>query len=269
METGSLRLDQGQITAVYAASRTYEVELGFNNSTKTILTGCVWGAEAFGGLLGFKVDGVLTIGTPVLLMQSSPPLILKALPYAPADTRAHSIRKAADGTPAGEVYGDKHNPGHSSGVANHPKIDLLEGEFDIANHMGVFITFLTNMAKLGASEAAKIEFSLFDDLVRIVSGTFRHHSCMGDTEIFEHGAPSCIVEATSRSHEALGLENPGDALGDVTEGRISSWHPETLRSRYSRYEGWLGGFIHEIVTDPAAALGTLAQARAGKSRFWR
>lgn len=262
------QIQQGIVTSVDPALRTYTVSIGANRSAITSLSDCVWVSEAFGGLLGFKVDGLLSLGSPVMVIPGSPNMIVKALPFSPFDFNYSNFRKAVGGDDAPSYYEQSAASTVASGISNYPYTDLMEGEFVLSNYIGVFAAFLTNLVKIGASEAAKIECLLFDDMVRIVSRTFRHHSCMGDLEVFDDGAPSSIEDYTSRRHEALGLlnQNEVEGTGGVPDFDASS---ATLRARFSRYTGWLGGFIHEIVTSPADALGNLAQQRAGKSRFWR
>lgn len=264
------QLQQGMIIAVNPTLRTYDVQTGLNGSQETMFQSCVWAAESFGGLLGFKVDGILSAGTPVIVLPGSPHMIVKVLPFASVDSKSYNTRKFLDGSATADLYKNEETASglHASGVANFPYTDLMEGEFVISNYIGVFAGFLTNLVKIGASESAKIECMLFDDMVRIVSRTFRHHSCLGDLEMFDDGSPSCVEDYTSRRHEAEGLLAQGDPVGtgDVLNFKMSA---TALRARFSRYTGWLGSFIHEIVTSPEDALGSLAQQRAGKSRFWR
>ena len=61
-----------------------------------------------------------------------------------------------------------------------PGRDVLPGEKEYSNNMGVWLRLLINMAQLSAGELAKVEVGLMNDMVRIVDNYFAHHNVGGD-----------------------------------------------------------------------------------------
>ena len=148
--------------------------------------------------------------------------------------------------------------------------DLLSGELDMTNALHAGIQLLTTFARLQGGDRALVETHVLDDLVRIVSGAFRHHSAFGDQNIYEQeGRVNSVEHGTSYDHEAWGAE---DADGPKFESEDGKPDPETVaatgRWRYSRFLGYLGDFVHLMVSDPVQGLGRLGQdaLRAGKAR---
>jgi hypothetical protein len=149
--------------------------------------------------------------------------------------------------------------------------DLLEGEFAISNNFGVAIQFLTTLIKIQASERAKIEASLMDDMVRIVSETFKHYSSFGDFQIYNDGRLNVRFDGSSYEFESFGKENNTDTLVNVDNKQVEfeKTYNETGRWRFSEYIGFLGDFIHTFVTEPNETLAAIAAEaiRPGKARM--
>lgn len=162
-------------------------------------------------------------------------------------------------------------------TGHQPPIDLVEGEIDLSNLMNVGITFLRHLASLHAGDLAKVECFLLDDLVRVTSGTWRHHSAFGDERIYADGGRLNVEQhGAAYEHEAYGTLRPEDAKlpedaqgrPDLTQAQQVEGFDDEGRWRYSQYIGWLGDFINLWVTDPPNVLGQLAsdQLRSGKFR---
>ena len=256
-------IETGIISQSFPDRETYTV---LSNGSGLKLEGCM---SVVGGLFapffGFKTHARLAVGTPVVILMTSPALILSCLPGEPADEKAGNVARTTTG-PA-----NVSDLGSDDTAVDHihsrvPK-DLLEGEYMIRNALQVGVTFLTHLVKMQAGERAKVECFLMNDLVRVVSGAYRHLSDFGEYQIYNDGGRLNVrQDGTSYEHEAAGLvtdKDPrvkGAAAGALPAGPVAS----TGRWRFSKFVGYLGDFIHMFVTDPGAALGELAQERAGK-----
>lgn len=259
----SALLDTGFIVQSFPDRETYTVQ---STSTQQYLQGC---ASIVGGIFapffGFKTHIRLAVGTKVLILNTSPALILSCVPSEPANEKSGNLNRVTTGTADIEDLGSDDlkvdNIHHSV-----PK-DMLEGEYSISNALQVGIRFLTHLVKMQAGERAKVECFLLDDLVRIVSGSFKHISAFGDHEIFNDGGRLNVrYSGTSYEHEAAGVLKPKDPRMQAGASGVLPSTPltETGRWRFSQFIGYMGDFIHMFVTDPGAALGELAQSRAGK-----
>jgi hypothetical protein len=256
-------IDTGFVVQAFPDQETYTVQ---STTTTQYLQGC---ASIVGGLFapffGFKSHMRLPVGTKVLLLNTSPALILSCIPTEPANEKSGNLHRTTTGTADIEDLGSDEN---SADNIHHsvPK-DLLEGEFSISNALQVGIRFLTHLVKMQAGERAKVECFLLDDLVRIVSGSFKHMSAFGDHEIINDGGRLNVrYTGTSYEHEAAGVLKPKDPRTPSGASGVLPNEPlaETGRWRFSQFIGYMGDFIHMFVTDPGTALGELAQSRAGK-----
>lgn len=157
--------------------------------------------------------------------------------------------------------------------------DVFPGESSRSNGLGVLVNFLMNLHQISAGGLAKIETHLFNDMVRIVSNYYVHHSCGGDEMIWSMGHPTWEQHFTSYQHEAEGKK---EKTGELAKKGTAAWDPEettqdrggiysaTGRWRYSRYVGFLGDMIHYWVTSPTKVYSTFMEGaeRAGNFRCW-
>jgi len=256
-------IETGVIAQSFPDRESYTV---YSNESGLNLEGCM---SVVGGLFapffGFKTHARLSVGTPVLILMTSPALILSCIPGEPANEKAGDVARTTTG-PA-----DISDLGSDDSTVDHishrvPK-DLLEGEYMIGNALQIGVKFLTHLVKMHAGERAKVECFLMNDLVRVVSGAYRHLSDFGEYQIYNDGGRLNVrQDGTSYEHEAAGLVSDKDprvkgaAAGTLPTDPIAS----TGRWRFSQFVGYLGDFIHMFVTDPGAALGELAQERSGK-----
>ena len=241
---------------------------------------CLWACGIVSGLLGFKTSYLPPAKTRVSFYYTGQQysFILGSysgtMPMLNLDTAATDY----NGDRAGDqkTHTTQQSDSTRTAAAQAPPIDMVEGEIDISNLMGVGITLLRHMASIQASDLARVECLLLDDIVRIISQNYRHHSSFGDFKISNDGGKLNVQwDGSSLDHEAWGVENPGDAkaklenhndhvnMTDNVDG-----YTDDGRWRFSQYLGWLGDFINVFVTDPVDALGRLAadQLRSGKAR---
>jgi hypothetical protein len=243
---------------------------------------CFWAGGFFGSLFGFKTSFVPPLKTRVLVYYSgaSLSLVVAAYPDEFADP-GQQRRSLTDPTGASDyahsqVFASRNSTHNHAVVSHKPPIDLVEGEIQIDNLLGVGISLLRHLASLQAGDLAKVECHLLDDLVRIISENFTHHTAFGDYRVLNDGGKLQVIwHGTSHEHEAWGQLRAQDDKLRAQAGRPDQFdlseidgQSEEGRWRFSQYVGWLGDFVNLFVTDPVNAIGQLAesQVRSGKFR---
>ena len=243
---------------------------------------CLWAAGIISGLLGFKTSFIPPIKTRVLVYYTGQEhsFVIGSLPTTsidPADLPRHLTGPDTPSYHASEVYQQRLTGGTPMYADHKPPMDLAEGELMIGNLMGVAVTLLRHMAALSAGDLARVETHLMDDMVRIISGVFRHHSAFGDHRIYNDGGRLNVeYHGAAYDYEAYGNLKNEDAKAkmlkpdqpDLGEDSQIDGYTDEGRWRLSQYVGWLGDFLNVWVTDPVQALGRLAsdQLRGGKFR---
>lgn len=131
--------------------------------------------------------------------------------------------------------------------SNRPR-DVLLGEQAELNKFGIgsYKTLLTTGLK--ASPMAKIEFSLLDDKVTVVSGFYEHTSAIGSHKIFNDGGRLTEeTEITPHQTELFGQT-------DLNQETINNGHEvldsNYLRSRMKIFMGYLGNLLNVFVSSP-------------------
>lgn len=244
---------------------------------------CVWAAAIISGLLGFKTSFIPPISTKVLVYYTGQDtsFIVGSVPSALTDPVGQKRAITDPDVPDyqdSEVFNARKKSGVSMLASHKPPLDLAEGELLIDNLMGVGIALLRNMAALSAGDLARVETHLMNDMVRIISGMFRHHSAFGDHKIYNDGGRLNVeFNGTLYDHESYGTLNPEQPrtkmlspdVPDLGSDSQIDGYTDEGRWRFSQYVGWLGDFINVWVSDPVQALGRLAsdQLRGGKFRF--
>lgn len=232
---------------------------------------CRWGLGIFLGLAGFRTSGRLSIGDKVVVLYGHPSYIIQGLPRdAPDENNSRSRTNTGYGV-------DKLFPENTQGVSHSFPNDLLEGEFEIANLLGAALVFSTNLITMKAGDRAKVEVSMINDMVRLVSQEYRHHSALGDDMIYDDGRLNAESNYTYFAHEAHGQLHKGDPLG-VLENNQFEPESSTVDAendtgiwRASFFKGWVGDFLHWFISDPQKAVATIGaadQGRSGRSRIW-
>lgn len=265
-ETG--RIYPGTIINASHGDNIYVVALdGFTNLTLE----CRWSAGLFAPLVGMRTMYYPPVQSRVLILvtSSSPHYIVSSTPseqYIGSEART----KTMTGIPTYELDPYKVRQKGRGLQINKPN-DLLEGEFDISNNFGVSLQLLTTLASMKGSERAKVEAFLLNDMVRIVSDTFKQFSCFGDYQIYNDGRLNARWDGTSYSFEAWGLATPEEAKAKIDNKKVDYQKSfnETGRWRFSQYVGFLGDFIHMFITEPNSTLAGIAEEalRPGKSRI--
>lgn len=263
-------LATGTITdANLGTNNTYQVVVDADGAT---LPGCqsVVGGF-FAPILGLRTNYKHSIGANVLLLRTSPALILCELPSSlgsPVSSKAASVTTAdTDSADLDQPVGEK----DPTNQAFREKRDLLAGELDMSNALQVGIVWLTHMLKLQAGDRVKVELHLIEDLLRIMAENLHVITGAGDWRCVNDGGQVTMrKEWTSYEHEAWGLLSARDPKIKTAEGGLPSPQdvPETGRWRCTEFSGALADMVHSFITDPAEALGSLAQERAGKHREW-
>ena len=257
----------GQVSTCLHGDQLYHVSIDGGG----ILENCLWAAGMFSGLFGFKTTFYPPVGTRVSILAGNPSFIISTLPSARRDETGGEERIM---TSTGEGRGNFDGGSNTrAGRFHTPPKDMLEGEFEISNEVGVAIQLLSNLISIKGSERAKVEAHLIDDMVRIVSDTFKHFNAFGDYQIYNDGGLNLRWDGTSREWESLGLSNESGVKANLKNRKVEFTDDmySTGRWRFSQFVGFLGDFIHTFVSDPQTALsniGDSANPRAGKSRVW-
>lgn len=270
------------VTAVNVAAKTLDVLI-----KDTAVTGCVYIAGSMAAFFGIENASLPPLGSSVLVyytVRNSPclvigtlgsqhPLVL-ALPESIAGNNKLNSRAVAGLKP--NIEGEKYvNMGSGPPIP----LDLVPGEMNLTMSTGTMIRLLHNFAQLGASDAAKVEACIFNDMVRIVDNYFVHHMCGGDELVWSAGACTKENHFTGYPFEAEGKLKPDDPLCKETkEGSglydiskdLKSVTGDTGRWRLSEYVGFLGDMIHRWVTTPTEVASNIMEKalRAGQFRSW-
>jgi hypothetical protein len=260
-----MRLTTGVVKDVLKAHEQYLVS--FDQSGEQSENPCVWASGFFAGLFGFNVNCAPRVGTEVIVadLGRNACYILGSVPASGNVDLSGQPTLAAGGTAYGglehfnqkaQQAKDPAEPESYTNVPNvggYPSADLVEGEWDLTNAMSVGMQMLRHFAILKAGDLAKIECSIIDDMVRIVSGTFKHFSAIGDYQIYNDGGRlNCVFDATNNDWELYGKEDYNEPRYDL-EGQdipeIPGKEVQKAQWRFSSYVGFLGDFINMFLTD--------------------
>ena len=242
---------------------------------------CVWAAGILSGLLGFKTTYIPPKKTPVLVYITGTNInyIIGNPAAGLTDTNNQTRTITGPGAPnnhTSQIYSSHNHNNLPMFASQKPPVDLVEGEIDISNLLNVGLTLLRNMASLQAGDLARVECCLLDDMVRIISDTFKHYTAFGDYKISNDGGKLNVVwHGTSHDFEAWGNKNATDtklnknAKADALDLSTIDGVMDDGRWRFSQYVGWLGNLVSIFVTDPVNAVGKIAagQFRSGKAHL--
>jgi len=156
----------------------------------SLLRNCKYATSYIAGMLGINSEFTLPEGTPVAVVPGSPNLIIAAYLDQPGDPNTRKIHSATTERGARtdlNAYDPDVDPGTPVRDGGDLPSDLLPGELDLTNLFGVGLQMLFGFSKLVAGEHAKVEAHLYNDMVRIVDRVFKHHSAIGDQEIYNDG----------------------------------------------------------------------------------
>lgn len=249
-----------------------------------LIQNCIYATNTIAALLGFASTQLPPVGAKVVcLFTGSNNWVIGTQPMYKRNIAAY----AGDVTGAKEYsqIGDKelatyHD--HECEVQHgYPMSrDILPGEEEYTNNMGVALRLLQDFAQLDAGGIAKIECHLYNDMVRIVDNYYAHHHCGGDTLIWSNGTNNKEDHFTQYVYEAAGKTKPDDPYAEPFEpfdqqdvytipaevSPISS----TGFWRKSSYLGFLGDMLHYWVSHPVEVIqGTASQLlKATRFKTW-
>lgn len=265
----------GTVTAVDYTTRALTVTI--NGMT---VSGCTYAAGGLASLLGVSDTSLPPVGAPVMCLYTpGSTYVIGTQPNSMPFTQYYGTSVTGDNelvqadlfprAPEGSVSGTQ---AVFQGGYTTPD-DIMPGESDKSNNMGMAIRLLSNLAQLDAGGLACVEACLANDLVRIVDQTFAHHSCGGDHFIWNNGRCNDEEHFTSYPHEAAGKVKEDDELAEEVDLGTYKLKEEddpidsTGRWRWSRYKGFLGDMVHFWVTHPTKVVSNYAEAAARAGRF--
>ena len=220
--------------------------------------------------LGFKDSTLPQPGSRVLCVEdsSSSCFVVGSIPQASLELKALPGRAAlgagcAMDEPANRIGHEAHT--RSICDLRRPS-DIVDGEYGIANELGVLIGLYQQMAVLKASELAQVQCFLLDDLVRIISHNFQHYTALGEYSIF-HDGKRLMAEfgATHKAPESYGSPAVTSDNGSIDVfGSTGSHKPddsddfyelkqdERMRAieRFKMFLGSVGDFLHLFLVRP-------------------
>ena len=220
--------------------------------------------------LGFKDCTLPQPGTRVLCLAESNNncYILGCLPQ-PTMGKVDMSARAMLG--AGDAMEDSANrKGHTDKLPSvhesRRPVDIVDGEYVIANEFGVLLGLYQQLANLKASELAQIQCFLLDDLVRIISHNFQHYTAIGEYNIYHDGkrlmaefgathkpAESYGAPAVSNDNGAFNtFETTGSHTIDDSDDFYDISKDERIKAieRFKIFLGSVGDFIHLFVVKP-------------------
>lgn len=212
-----------------------------------------------GGLMGFNVRAHIPQRTMVKFAYGDPSFIYAVIPDKAQDWLNAQTRSIVWGAVADREIGV------TDLFGDHAE-DLLEGECEIGNLHGVSLDLLTTLMRMRAGDRAAVECHLINDMVRIISGQWRHISGMGEELIFDHGRPTKERTWSMYRHEVMGAEKENEPFATLKGDEVDREELEAKRvtaqgrHRFREFLGFAGDFIHSFVSDPPKTIVELAKA---------
>jgi hypothetical protein len=260
-----------------------------------VIENCVWAAGVFSNLLGFKINHLPPRDTEVLVlytggehnyiigcssqqMQMHGGLNRSSVffdNYKKNPIKRYFTTKLKK---AFEKFGGKQAKDNTAFVDGENLYDQVDGEMEITNLLGVGVNFMQHMAQLKAGDIACVETSMIDDMVRIISANFRHHSAFGDCKIYNDGGRLNVKwEGTNADWESWGKKEhneprwkAGEIPNTLEDPGISKIHEQDAKYRFSQFIGFLGDFVTTFVSDPVVweeGANYVQKERSGKSKL--
>ena len=247
------------------------------------ITGCIYAAGSMALFFGVEEVGLPQPGTYVLVayMSDRASVVLGAIGNIPDTTAKRPVISGIEDElkPGDEKAFKVKQPStmvFKRGLAS--SIDLLPGESERVTGTGPALRLLYNFAQLSASDAAKVEAHVFNDMVRICDNYFAHHMCGGDEFVWSAGKNTKEFHFTGWPHEAEGKIGVNDPLAHEAGGTlmydpaddVDNPYSDTGRWRLSEYYGFLGDMVHRWVTTPTEVISNIMEGafRAGQYRSW-
>ena len=258
-----------------------------------VIENCVWAAGIFSNLFGFRFNYTPPRGSHVLVLYTGETNYIIGGFLTEYDGDTSGMRRASLGSDQKEGTGlsgwfetkiqsklrgiFNKKDGNMQNRGGNAPWDMIEGELEISNLLGVGATFMRHIAQLKAGELAKVECGIIDDMVRVISGVYKHHSSFGDYKIYNDGGRLNVRwDGSNADWEAYGKADRKEEKISQGEYKNSLKPPKNnekinndAKWRFSQFVGHLGDFINMFVTDPVVwAEGSqfLQEERSGKAR---
>jgi hypothetical protein len=273
---GSL-IARGRVCDVYAGS--YYCNVSIPNQKRNLP--CIWLSHAINHWGGVADVGAPAIGTTVAVF--TPPngkygIILGSMPEI-SDSKLNSI--SLDNFPDGGFRNrsseECHNPADFAkrktlaGDYGMPN-DTIPGDRSWQNELGVMLGVFRSFATLKASDLAKIETFLIDDLVRITAQNLQEYTSLGEYTIRnDNGRLDMEWLASTVLNESLdqaGANGQVTGMGyqEVSDPDYDSKRPiptnnvdpisyEAGRWRLKTFVGYLGDFLQMFLIRPSSVVG--------------
>lgn len=242
---------------------------------------CIYAAGTIAGLLGFSSTQLPQVESTVLcLVTEDTTWVIGSQPIHVKNTETWSGAIAAGVSKYSQIGDEDFNRSFRESeqhiIPGYPMSrDLLPGEEEISNNIGVALRLLTNFAQLDSGGLAKIECHLLNDMVRIVDAYFAHHHCGGDTLIWDNGRNNEEAHFTSYPHEAAGKKKEEEIYAEP----VGEWQaqdickeagPDPKVWRKSSYLGFLGDMLHYWITHPKIVKDVTGEKikRASRVKTW-
>lgn len=266
---------QGTIASYSYKNGKYHVFGGPSNDTE-----CVALSSIFSSLLGLKVNTILEVGTPVLVLctkdSTKSNYIIGTLNSGIANESMYTNTYVGTSNESQVLKNlltqeESQNNEESVFVDGSCPSNLSPGEAVLSLGSGAALQLLHTLASLKASDLAKIECFVQDDMVRILNKTFQHVNSFGDYTIFnENGQLNVVWKGTNKEFESFGEDSNGNtglgSIGNNVNSEVKSNPSEEFNDdgkwRFQQYIGQLGNFIHIFITDPKKILNTEDQTPA-------
>lgn len=246
---------------------TYNITV---SQPRTMVRNAMLALPVFGGLMGFNVNSRLAVGTSVEFGYGNPSFIHATLPQGNMDWLNARNRSGVWGEGLSALEKGEDIESYAS-----TPLDMVEGEFEIANLFGVAMQFLFTLMRMSAGDRAAVECHLINDMVRVVSHQYRHFSGIGEDLIFDHGRPTFERTWSSYRHELANKMEDGEPLGEMDEDQVDHksldekqrWE-DVGRYRFLEFIGFAGDFIHSFVSDPPDAINKLSASPNSSGKSW-
>lgn len=246
-----------------------------------LVQNCIYATNTIAALLGFASTQLPPVGSKVIclftgtnnwVISTQPMYKRNIASYAGDVTGVREYSQIGDKELA-TFHDDECEVQHGYPTSR----DLLPGEEEYTNNMGVALRLLQDFAQLDAGGIAKIECHLYNDMVRIVDNYYAHHHCGGDTLIWSNGTNNKEDHFTQYPYEAAGKTKPDDPYAASFEPFSQQdvyTIPEEVSPisstgfwRKSSYLGFLGDMLHYWVSHPVEVIQGTASQLLKSTRF--
>jgi hypothetical protein len=237
---------------------------------------CVQAATSIGSLTGFGTTDTHLIGEGELVLVYVPDpkcnygIILCALPpmYLAGHNEHMHVAMLEAEPGAAQFTEQAHIKPHKSSTDVYTlssgagrAVDAFPGDQAWHNELGISLAIRKLMLHMKASDRAKLEMFLLDDLVRLNTGQFQHYHPLGESHVYNTRG-NCTMELSGSQHqcEVMGYPNYGtpfvksvaaDSTGAKQSGLGLNAPDATMMRRLSYYLGHLPGILQFFVTSPA------------------